>query len=973
MNTNSLYKKCPVCKTTIGYKVGELAVYCPFCNKNFAVGDLLLDFTKDLKGVECELVNISLETEPWSALSLLEKFFSSYDWDKYYKDKSLSISVLEELSNKFTSSFENNYESWLFTLKALITPCNKKLEYLKNLEVDILDGVKTDNFVKAYTFFESYKKCANDIVIVRENTLRKLATAYETCKKCNAPTDIMTGIYDELIILKTELDGVCSVELISEIPALSAIVESKVRITKERLLSSGVDIESEYQKAKNLIDINSVSAVKIFSTLGWYKDSSKYLFKLGKMIMIDGVYLELSGKKFAIIEESKEVFDLNALSDKDSKEEVVESFVSPAIKTYSLYEVKDSVPALNPTITGISKVLGGLGSFVYFIKGDNKLCRYDVLENSEAGVVSLDTADYSELPDPVISSDKSKFCIKRPIVISEEKKGCLHKLFRRKKRIQKDENVYSLIEVDMKYGTSKIQIAEFLEVRSIYNEYIVYDYAVIDTDDIDLMVYNVNTGEKYRLPTDDCKVFAVQNDTVIFGEFSPNEFNIDLFAYNFKKDELICLEKNVYRYYGYGEGKVFYLVGNGKYKDLFSININGTSRTQIIDSPNDDGVLLNNSDSFYVGKGVGENAVLLRVSHDGKFKIPVCSTYTKFVSVKNGDIYYVNSNNELVVCSTDGEGTSKIADGVKPNDEIVANGDSVFFLRTEKIENGVRAKSLYRTESNGANVKKLMFNTLKMNSYDDDNLCIFRKINKYFKVSTPINAKEFSVSYEQCFVTEYVKVNKNTFEEEVILTLGSPDKTSFKFKNGCLRKKIDIDTKVEQISRREYIKKSGVKMDAVSDYGYDIVVEEVGDNAVATIKAVRQIADCSLVEAKELVDKVKDGHDTTLKYNLDEKTAKESLEKLKLVGASGYIKNSIKPIEPVEEIEELTASEDIKEDKKAKKKDKKQKKTKKKGSVFLSILAILIFVIAVAYVYFLITGVPETLPQWLYDFLIKLY
>ena len=579
---------------------------------------------------------------------------------------------------------------------------------------------------------------------------------------------------------------------------------------------------------------------------------------------------------------------------------------------------------------------------------------------------------------PSKTSDASKFAIKRPIVVEEKKRGCIKRLFKKKKRVEENKNVYSIIEVDMKYGVAKVRIPELLDVRTSFGDNVIYEYAIKDTDDVDLMVYNLKTSETYKLPTDDCQVYALVGDTVIYGEYAPNEYNVDLYSYNFKEEKLVCLERNVYKYYGYAEGKVFYTVGNEKYKDLFSISVDGTSRVEIVDSPNDDGVLMANYNSFYVGKGMGENAVLLRVSKDGKFKVPVGSMYSKFVSVNNGDIYYVNSNDELAVTSTDGKRSSKIAEGVKSCDEIIANDESVFFLRTEKIENAVKSKSLYRTESNGENVQKLKFNVVSMTNYDDNNLCLLRKVTKYFKVSTPTTLKNYDVTYKKCDITEYVKVNQKTFEEETLLTLGSPDKLSFEFKRGCLRKSVDVCTKVEQITRRDYVRKTGVPIlvgeEAVE---YDIVMDGVGRDKIVAIKTVKEISNCSILDAKLLVEKVGAGHDTTIKSNLSKSQVEECLQKLKDAGLYGYAKPSAKKLQGDLLLENKKSPNLLKDntaddDKSAgeEKNASKKSKQRKKGNKFALAIMIILFIALVgvfAYAYFTTMGVPEFMPEWVHN------
>jgi ribosomal protein L7/L12 len=237
-----------------------------------------------------------------------------------------------------------------------------------------------------------------------------------------------------------------------------------------------------------------------------------------------------------------------------------------------------------------------------------------------------------------------------------------------------------------------------------------------------------------------------------------------------------------------------------------------------------------------------------------------------------------------------------------------------------------------------------------MTDYDSNNLCLLRKVTKYFKVTTPTSLKSFEISYEKCDITEYVKVNQQTFEEQTLLTLGSPDKVSFEFKRGCLRKKVNVDTKVEQVSRREYLKKTGGSILEWSDnYLYDIVMDDVGRDMVATIKAVKNIVNCSVKEAKNLVDKVASGHDTILKRNLSETNVKACLETLKKAGAYGYVKlsqnqptvelleNKEKDAELLESVSEIQESANV-ENGVFEESSSKGKKSKKKKGINLPLI-----------------------------------
>ena len=299
-----------------------------------------------------------------------------------------------------------------------------------------------------------------------------------------------------------------------------------------------------------------------------------------------------------------------------------------------------------------------------------------------------------------------------------------------------------------------------------------------------LMVCDLVTGDNKQVLSEGCEIHTVYEKKIVYSIWKPNEKNIDLRVFNMNTGEDVLIEDNAYRFFGVYGGRVFYTIGNASYRPLISNDFAGADRVEIMQ--NVENVIDVRAGWLYVKKGRGDNAIIVKVSMDGTKRVVVCTQYKRTVKATATHIYYINSLNELRVVRRDGEGNNLIGENIT---WAVIEKNFLFYVRRELVEANTYNLSLYRMDIDGKNVKKVVFNLADAVNYDEDTLYFYKKEALRFKVTVPVGKDKFEDHYEHHSVTRYFKYDKNTGTSEVVMTLGLPTSKTATFKAGCLGKK----------------------------------------------------------------------------------------------------------------------------------------------------------------------------------------
>ena len=198
--------------------------------------------------------------------------------------------------------------------------------------------------------------------------------------------------------------------------------------------------------------------------------------------------------------------------------------------------------------------------------------------------------------------------------------------------------------------------------------------------------------------------------------------------------------------------------------------------------PNVENIIGERGGWLYVQKGRGNNAILAKISNDGKDFVIICTQVSQYVRLDGNYLYYVDIYNNLRVVRIDGKYNRKLAENVH---KIFPCEEGLYYTRNETVAAGETALSLYLMDRRGRNIKKMVFNVDYVQNDPTTNTLYHSKTeNLRFKVYLP--KQEDKATYEFHKITKYSILDKATGESKLFLTIGWPEGDK---ETGCLKKK----------------------------------------------------------------------------------------------------------------------------------------------------------------------------------------
>ena len=400
------------------------------------------------------------------------------------------------------------------------------------------------------------------------------------------------------------------------------------------------------------------------------------------------------------------------------------------------------------------------------------------------------------------------FFKKKLAVKLADKPGCMDTLLKKAPKVPVEANNYCLMGIDMTNNSAKIVIDAMVDIADFYGDSLFFIKAEEPTQKFvregekapevitHLMVCDVNTGDIAPVLSEKCEIHAVVDKKVVYSLWAPNAYNIDLRVYDLNTGVDTLIEKNVLDFKATNKNAIFYTVGNDDYSSLMRNTYDGNDRVEVMQYATDIVGVFGNW--IYIKKGHGYNAALFKLKTDGSKQICLCSQFKKFIKVAEDNVYYLDAWDNLHIVRPDGKEDRLIARDIdivdgKLDASLVITDSKIFYVRRELVDNRLMSKSLYSMDMTGHNVKKMVFDIDKMLNYDETKLYYSQLVDMRYKVTVPA-AKEAEVKtyYETHQLHKFYTYNKATGTSELVLTLGEPSgKTSFQ--KGCSKKNVTED------------------------------------------------------------------------------------------------------------------------------------------------------------------------------------
>lgn len=864
----AIAKSCPNCGTRLEFTDADKYVTCEGCEISFTVAELLNAPSAAMATAApaaLDLSSIVIESAE-SGLIYLESFFENYDWDAYKNSSTILIKDLNTMVEKNKIRQGAVAAAWRLDYESVATPLSKKLEGLAGLEAKMAEEHNGKDSTGVLAYFDRYKGIAVALIDNRDKLIKRMENDLAYAKKLGLDAALWEAKSAELTALTKALKAVKNPEAPLDLAQVAdkqkKIDREMVRIFKEK----GIDVAAEYKNACSYYAQNTNdkrAALKIFESIRGYGDSLAYIEKINKYFNYYGKFFNFFGTNFVYkVREGASLPLINptAKSDKKSKSEPPSEEETYTGQTLALHEVVDGEAAEKPLIENISQIIAYYGSKLFYLKLGKTICSFDLGSKINTELYTAkkpsDLKIFADTKANTVyySTDKTAIFFRSRLDLVVDNPGCFAKLLGKGQTIHSRRNNYAVYKLDLLNDTCEIVIDQIVDIIDRRGDYLFYTVAEelakgeVETEEtekdlrkLSVMAMHTATGKQETVFKENCDIKAIWENKIVYTLYAPNRYNLDLHVFDIDTKSDVLIEKNVYSFLTVTEGRIFYYVGNSTYRPLFSNNLEGTDRVEIM--TNIERIVKVEAGWIYVMKGSSRNALLVKISTDGKQRLVICSQFQKSVKVTDSYIYYVDTRNSLRVVRSDGQDNLLIAENIDLNNVIVDH-NCIYYLRRERVGAKMGA-SLYRMDIDGHNIRKLLFNVISMKNYDDNTLYVERADQIRFNIFFPAPSKKAEREEVKTFdLTRYYKYDKTSGELDNVLTVGMPHPKKYEA-TGCFGKKSELEPIFTEIPIEDDFEEKGER--AGTAMSEQVAEKEEEDAAAAAKAASNPLKGCNLL------------------------------------------------------------------------------------------------------------------------------
>lgn len=816
---------CPNCHCVLDYDANGSSVQCPRCDCNIAVNNVRqsLDVPASESHIEAGESAVltqfisQIETAE-SGLAYLENYFENFDWKEYNHTAALRVYALKDMIEKNKIKNAANPQTWLLEFEGIIVPLNHKLEGLAELGKEMAEVYDGEDDTNVYAIYDVYKRICNALVANRDELIKTLSLDIKYAEKYGLEAGLLSEMKEKFAAFEAKVSEIKTSEKYTEVPAIVAAIAEKEALLVKELADKGINAEQTYNYAVQDYQYthDKLAVLKEFQSIRGYKDSVQYINKINRLFNFNNELFDIGGRTFTTEREESSALNVGALGSKNDGQE--EQSNAQKGVTYSLFEVNNGRVDKKPVCTGISYIIASYASRLYFVKNNSQICRYNTISREEMVIDKARPNDYKNINNNyAFYFDKkgTKFFFRKKLEVKQTEVGCFASLFGKKPTAIENKNNYSLVAVDLASGNLNTLVDEIVDICDYFGSKVFYTYSQDPKSDKTIfMVCDIDTGEKTKVLDENCLIHAVHENKVVYSLFEPNAYNLTIRTYDLNSGVDTLLEENIYDFFGIVEGKVYYTIGNDEYQPLYSINFDGTGRTEIL--RNVERICDVKAGWMFALKSYGRNKALYKISTDGKKRIFLCSRVSKFIKFSSGYIYYTDLAGNLHIVRNDGREDRVLIEDIDER-RVIIDEDYIYYMREELVNNREYNYSLYRMEPDGSNTKKIAFDVLSILPYDDNTIYLSKAEVVTYEITIPKSAKENETHVESFNLKSYYALDKKSLQFTNILTLGAPEEKEYEFKGGCLKKSQKVNSTFKKIPNKAVYKRAG-KVEAGANF-----------------------------------------------------------------------------------------------------------------------------------------------------------
>ncbi|MBQ6817235.1 MAG: DUF5050 domain-containing protein [Bacilli bacterium] len=850
---NTLIIYCPECGNQMNVDTNKNAVTCNCCGTSFLVKDLVNgNLKKDLNFNNDDLLlnQAAYISDPAGGLIYLDNFILKYDWEKYQFSSKIMIDEIVDMINKSKIKFPNNPQSYFLEFEGIYQIILKKIEGLEKIEEKIINNYKLKDLIDADCWFDLYSIICKKLLELKPQIIKSLEETIAFVSKLEIENNKVIDLEDKLKDFKVEFNKVILVNKIEEIASINDFIEKEDLKLHNEYLEKGIDAKTTYLNAVRAFELDhKQEALHLFQTIPNYKNSEEYINKINLVSRFYNLVSFGDNKLYRIVQEAPlfSVAEIDSRNKKKNKQKEEEEYRKP---TFTYYSIVNNKPSENIVLKGVTSEICVYGTKLFYIEEESRICCYD-----------FDTFEITVLDEGVVgsyvdfckgnlygkSNDGQTLLFKKKLQV-ETKKGC--SLFK-KKKIKPKRNNYEVFAIDLKTNTKRLLIHQLVEVMDYYNNVIFFQRAdevvrevkknkTVKTSVLNFYAYNFEIDETEKILDENCEIYNVIDSKIIFGRYNRDYFNISLLVLDLETKQEVLLEKNIYQYLDTIDNRIYYTIGSVFTYCLYGIDLDGKERTEII--YNSEKICFIKDGWIYLFKSFGSNKALIKVNVIENKKVVLCRNLKDVLKYTHELIYYLDFESQLHILTSDGSSDKVIASDIDTNNLII-DSDGIYFLKNECMgvmvdqnndENNYFAKSMYKLDLNGNNIRKLYYNVFDISEFGNDKILIFIKENILYKFTTPLKNGKTDITYENRMIDRYVIFDKQTENCEDCLLVGVPNPDKVEIKRGCLKKKVFKEVLVDEVlTLTKNIRKGVTTVDQITA---EAIKEEINKEGVTEFK-----------------------------------------------------------------------------------------------------------------------------------------
>ena len=835
--------QCPNCGYRLDFDTNVTSVRCDCCDSSFPIDRLLSKAgatggSSSVSGAGASAMAIAqLIDSPDAGLVYIQNRFDNTNWEAYSESTEIIIPEIEEMVEKSKIKFGATASAWLLDFESVAYPLNKKLEGLRGKAVKMAEQYSDVDLTAILMDFDLYKEITAIICDEKAALIKRLENALKYAEQFALEEKALAKMKEDLANIKSALDAMQPVKNPSDVPELRAAQDKIDEEKIKEFAARGLVVNEIYSEAVKMMDEENCDRNELlrrFESIRGYSDVNEKIEALNRYYNFKHEYYNFCGRSFIFKSKSREALFDPKTAGKTEKKPADTNETQYTGTVLALFEVIDRKPTKEPVLENITQILTVYGSRLYYVKLDSSICYFDIVTKREFELDKGKVGDYMCKEKVLLNSMGTSLYIRKRLPLEILKKGCLDKLLNKQDEAIERRNNYSLLQVSLTSDFSNTVIKELVDVTERHGNNVFYTKA----DELDMAeamkqkkaaskdtapatedeeeeekiklafrVYNMLTGEDREILNDNCEIHNVVDSYVVFSKYAPNAYNKDLYVFNVDTNEETLIENNVLDYFTAIKGRIYYTVGNDAYCPLFSNNLSGSDRVEIMSDI--ENIIDIRAGWMYVLKKIANYRVLVKVSSDGKERKVVCLDFKQSIKITDMYIYYIDTAGSLRVARTDGKENVLIADNVSA-DNVIVDKECIYYLREEYVDRRKMAASLYRMDMDGHNVRKLLFDVSDIENFDAESIMIKRTEDALFEFKIPVDKKNNTTTERREYkLTHFCKYYKNSGELDTLLTLGLPDETQYEFK-GCFGKKKTFSSTYKQIPKKTTYKRANV-------------------------------------------------------------------------------------------------------------------------------------------------------------------